>query len=313
MRWMIGRHSYAELKRQHYYLGQGEDRPIRWEGFLAEQILKVTGNPVEYFTFSRLGKRGWRLFAWNPGFEATCCAITGQLIFTAWGTRGRSHASSAFRQVVRRWAMRTILGRARLVLVNETTTAEEIRKLVDRDARVVPHFIDTEYWSFCGGSDRQDFLFCPSTVDRDGDVLVDLARAGHKVLWLANNSEIYERFRVAHRNLTVIKEIGFSHMRTLYQTCRAVVLPLQCDYHPAGQTTAMEAVACGAPVYISMGRTSSIFKDFPSVCAVAKDDWVDTRFSRCLDEQAERSATRLRFSHIPSLISALSKILVKPE
>lgn len=313
MKWMFSKSSYEELLRQRHYFAQGEDRPVRWEGYLADLIESTTGNPVSPFGLKGVLDGRSRMLAWNPNWETLTCAIARRLTFIAWGTRSRMPPRHALKRIFRQAAMQRILRDARPVLVNERVTANEVARLAGREAVVIPHFVDTEFWSYRDCTQRQSFLFCPSTVDRDGDKLLELARTGHEITWLANDHAICAKYSGADRNLTLIKEVPYGQVRELYQTCRAVILPLRRDEHVAGQTTAMEAIACGAPVYLSAGRTATIFEGVPSVRAMADDAWQTVPISAMPNDITAVSARWLRETHMPRLQRVLDRILTTPD
>jgi hypothetical protein len=164
--------------------------------------------------------------------------------------------------------MRATLRRARVVLVNDAVSAQEVKSLSGREAVCIPMFVDTRFFSYAPGKGRGDFLFCAGSNDRDPEALVALARHGAQVVWLVSSIQLRDRYAEAHPNLRIVSRITNVELRNLYQTCRAVVMPALRDVHAAGQTTGLEAIACGAPVAMSECRASTIFERLPSVRVV---------------------------------------------
>jgi len=180
-------------------------------------------------------------------------ALAGRpIVYLVWGLPARG--------LVRDALMKLLLRSANLILVNDAASADEVRQFCERDATNVPYLVDTAYYNQASLKAREDFLFCPSSNDRDGEILLALAKSGFPVIWMNNDRDLITHYRDAHANLQIVTRPSFAELRRLYQTCRACILPLKADIHAAGQTTALEALACGAPVILSRGRTSSIFE-----------------------------------------------------
>ena len=190
-------------------------------------------------------------FSWHLHRSTILAALLRRpLAYMCWGV--------AYHRGVRRRIARMVLRAADVVFVNDARTAEEVRALAGVEARRLPYLVDTDYFAFSAGQ-REDFLFCPGANDRDGDVLLGLARLGHKVVWLNNLPDLAARYAGLTPNLTIVAHPSFTELRTLYQRCAAVVQPLTRDIHAAGQTTTLEALASGAPVILGSGRTAEMF------------------------------------------------------
>lgn len=239
--------------------------PMRWHELLDTLSYEEAGIGAT--------DRGWwhaltgqaRLFSWSLSFETITIALRGRgLIYLCWGIPKRSGWKEKL--------VKKVLHGAEYLLVNDTTTQREIEVLCGRRADLVPFFVDTNFFVFTPYLDRWDFLFCPGSNDRDPKLLVALAEYGFKIIWLVNNSKLYNRYKAQHPNLKLYSNISYQDLRKLYQTCAASIMPMLHDRHCAGQTTGMEAVACGAPLFISEGRTSGIFSNLPSVFPVVNND-----------------------------------------
>jgi hypothetical protein len=247
-----------------------EPMPLRWHSLLDSISQAETGVGT-----AELGWR-WaitghaRLFAWHPSPEVMATALASRsLVYLCWGVPQRSGLKGR--------ALATLLRRARHVLVNDTTTQREVAGISGRRADVVPFFVDTGFFAFRPLGARGDFLFCNGTNDRDGDVVLGLARHGFKVVWLVNEAAVRARYEGLSGNLEFRSRVSHTELRSLNQTCAAAIMPIVADRHCSGQTTGLEAVACGAPLLITAGRTAGIFASLPGVRTAKHNDiaiWV---------------------------------------
>jgi len=242
----------------------GEPDPLKWHALLNRFAQEHTGAPIRRFTLARILRPGNCLMAWQLTPGAILAAQLGRLVYLHWG--------GVPKQAIRLAAMRATLKRAQIVLVNDAVAAQEVKALSGREAVRIPMFIDTEFFSYASSVGRSDFLFCAGSNDRDPEVLLSLARHGWQVVWLVNSVELRKRYEDAHPNLRIVSLITNTELRRLYQTCRVAVMPALRDVHAAGQTTGLEALACGAPVAMSECRASTIFDRLPSVHVVRDNE-----------------------------------------
>jgi glycosyltransferase involved in cell wall biosynthesis len=269
-RLLFDRQSYASLVQQREHLREraGQPVPLKWHRFLDQMAEERTGPPIERFSLAGLA-RGGLLFAWLPSREAILAAHVGRLAYLYWGGIPSG--------MLRRTALRSILRRSRVVLVNDPVAAQEAEAFSGRRAVQVPMFIDTDFFAYAPPEGREPFLFWAGSNDRDPEMLLALARAGRSVVWLVNNRDLIGRYGDAHPNLRLLFHVTNEELRRLYQTCRAAIMPAFRDFHAAGQTTGLEAISCGAPVVMSQGRAATIFAGVPGVRVVADntpDSWV---------------------------------------
>jgi glycosyltransferase involved in cell wall biosynthesis len=269
-RLLFDRQSYASLVQQqeHHRERAGEPVPMKWHRFLEQFAEERTGKPIVCSSVMQL-VRGGLLFAWLPSREAIVAAHLGRLAYLYWG--GVPSNS------LRRAALRSILRRSRVVMVNDPVAAGEAERLAGRRAVQVPMFIDTGYFAYAAPEHREPFLFCAGSNDRDPELLLALVRSGRSVVWLVNNRELIGRYGEAHPNLRLLFHVTNEELLRLYQTCRAAIMPALRDFHAAGQTTGLEAISCGAPVVMSQGRAATIFAGVPGVRVVAEntpDAWL---------------------------------------
>ena len=246
--------------RQRAEFTRGDEVPVRWNALLDRL---VEGRVV----------RASKAQPWLRGIHVTshlfpttilAALLRRPLVYLCWG--------NDYNRGVRRAIVQMILRRARIVLVNEQRTADEVRSMAGVEPRKVPYLVDTDFYPCAPARERVDFLFCPGANDRDGEMLVALAERGHRVVWLNNVPELSARFAGRSERLELVSAVSFGELRDLYRCCRAVVTPLTRDIHAAGQTTTLEALASGCAVVIGAGRTADLFAGDGLVSVVAGND-----------------------------------------
>ena len=170
-----------------------------------------------------------------------------------------------------------MMRRAQAVMVNDPISAAEVVEVAQREPISVPMFVDATYFSPSPPNMRGHMLFCPGSNDRDPTVLTALANAGLDVVWLCNDLALAAAAIQEAPRLTIVSRISFAALRHHYATCAAVVTPLNRDLHAAGQTTGLEALASGAPLLLSPGRTSALLSEFPGVRVVdgSTQRWIE--------------------------------------
>lgn len=265
-----------------------EGAPLRWNDLL-DRMTQGRILPASALTIFVHGIH----FSWHLHKSTILAALLGRpLAYMCWGV--------AYHRGVRRRIARMVLRAADVVFVNDARTAEEVRALAGVEARRLPYLVDTEFFAFAEG-EGEDFLFCPGANDRDGDVLLALARLGHKVVWLNNLPDLAARYAGLSPNLTIVAHPSFTELRSLYRRCTAVVQPLTRDIHAAGQTTTLEALASGAPVILGTGRTAEMFTEAGLVDFVAGCDgdvWSAAIERALAREQADLSLAPARAAHV---------------
>ena len=236
-----------------------EGAPLRWNDLL-DRVAQGRILPSGASTLFAHGIHfGWHL---RPS-TILAAVLRRPLAYMCWGV--------AYHRGPRRRIARMVLRAADVVFVNDARTADEVRAVAGVEAQRLPYLVDTQFFAFAVG-EREDFLFCPGANDRDGDVLLALARLGHKVVWLNNLPDLAARYAGLTPNLTIVAHPSFAELRTHYRRCAAVVQPLTRDIHAAGQTTTLEALACGAPVILGSGRTATLFAEDGLVDVVRGSD-----------------------------------------
>ena len=246
--------------RQRAEFTRGDEVPVRWHRLLD----RLVEGRIVRASNARPWQRGIHITSHLCPTTILAALLRRPLVYLCWG--------NDYHRGVRRAIVQMILRRARIVLVNEQRTADEVRGMAGVEPRKVPYLVDTDFYPCASASERADFLFCPGENDRDGEMLVALAERGHRVVWLNNVPELAARFMGRSDRLELVSAVSFAELRDLYRRCRAVVTPLTRDIHAAGQTTTLEALASGCAVVIGVGRTADLFVGDGLVSVVAGSD-----------------------------------------
>lgn len=262
--------------------------PRRWN----EVVDRVANGRVLPSGFATLFARGIH-FGWNLMPSIILAALFRRpLAYLCWGV--------AYHRGIRRRVARMVLRSADVVFVNDEQTAAEVREVAGVEALRLPYVVDAAFFS-ADTAPRADFLFCPGANDRDGEILLALARGGRKVVWLNYLPALARQYADRDENLTIVSDISFAALRDLYRSCAAVVLPLVRDVHAAGQTTTLEALASGAAVILSSGRTAELFAGAGLVYAVDGRDleaWSSGIESVLAREHSDPGLARVRAAHV---------------
>lgn len=313
---IFDRHARETVRRQRSAMASDSDTPMRWHGLVDSLNRRFLERGADDGTLWDVLRNRARMFCWHPSFEAQAAAAApGGLVYLCWGIPGRRLGGLGS------MLFDSLLRGAEHVLVNDAKTRSEIEQACGRRASLVPFYVDSAYFRFHPLDARGGFLFCNGSNDRDVRVLVALAERGFQIVWLVNDMSIHAAFAQRHPNLKLVSRLSFGELRALYQTCAAQIMPTTHDAHCAGQTTSMEAIACGAPVVISAGRTAGILDGIPSVRVVADDTvqaWVAEVSSvldgavRQHDVVAARSIIERRTS-ISNMVETLSPFMGWPS
>ena len=277
--------AWSDTLRQRAERTRGDDTPLRWSAML-DRLAEGRLMPA---SIGRPWQRGIH-FSMHM-FRTTILAalLRRPLVYLSWGI--------GHHRGLRRRVACMIMRRARVVLVNDDRTADEVRSLAGVEPRKVPYLVDTEYYTYSPPHAREDFLFCPGENDRDGEVLLALAERGNRVVWLNNVPEVAARFAGRSAQLELVSSLSFVELRDLYRQCRAVVTPMARDIHAAGQTTTLEALASGSAVVIGAGRTADLFAGDGLVTVVSSNDpavWEQTIENAVASDRADPGLSAAR-------------------
>jgi len=180
---------------------------------------------------------------------------------------------------LKRNRLRVILRGAAAIFVNDRVTMADVEMLSGRAAHVVPYVVDSQFFTFGPSSEREDYVLVPGDNGRDERLVASLAERGVAVKRVFRDTriaELYSNGQFAGR-VECHYRVSYARLRELYQRARVVGVPLVAANHAAGQTSVLEAIACGAPVVVSSGRTASMFTGLETVAACdtsVVEDWV---------------------------------------
>jgi hypothetical protein len=257
--------TFAILEAERRDRSEGRSAPLRWLGFIDELSRALSGMPACRWSPQDLVVARGQLVACLPSAAALATAMRGgPLTYLCWGLPNYGDAKNLI--------FTMLLSRATHLVVNEEVTRGEILARIGRAAALAPYFVDADYFSYRSIGERDDFLFCNGSNGRDPNVLIGLVEIGHKLVWLCNDAKLRDAYGSRHPRLKVCSSVSFDELRRLYQTCAAAIIPVKDDHHAAGQTTGIEAIACGAPLYISQCRAASIFAGLPTVTTLSTND-----------------------------------------
>jgi len=250
--------------------GQSTGAPADWFEVQKRAIAAAQRIPQRY-TWPLLFKKSVVFFWFSPSVQALLtCLFNRNTVYLCWGMPRQSDAK--WLHPLKLWRLKVILKLARTVLVNDEKTAEDLASLGVTNVTLFPYVVDTDFFTFSGHRDRDDFLLVPGDSDRDERLISALAAAlPHKVVRVTRNAKTADFYR-ENPAVDVLCNVSFSHLLQLYQKARLVLLPLNSSDHAAGQTSILEALACGGSVLISQGRTSSIVNQYPSVLEVSLEN-----------------------------------------
>lgn len=244
---ILDRVEWRQTLTQREALAGGAQVPRRWNDLL-DRVARGQILPAGAATIFESGIHfGWHL---RPS-TISAALLKRPLAYLCWGVD--------YHRGIRRRLARMVLRAADVVFVNDAQTADEVRAVAGVEARWLPYLVDTAYFTVADPASRENFLFCPGANDRDGDVLLALARHGHNVVWLNNLPDLAARYAGLDDRLSIVSNPGFTELREFYRRCAAVIQPLTRDIHAAGQTTTLEALASGAPTILGAGRTANLF------------------------------------------------------
>ena len=156
--------------RQRAEFARGDAIPVRWNALLD----RLVEGRIVRASKTRPWQRGIHITSHLCPTTILAALLRRPLIYLCWG--------NDYHRGVRRAIVQMILRRARIVLVNEQRTADEVRSMAGVEPRKVPYLVDTDFYPCAPASERADFLFCPGENDRDGEMLVALAERGYRVV-----------------------------------------------------------------------------------------------------------------------------------
>ncbi len=253
--------------------------PLGWYEVLTDAIIQSRGHP-SLFSWKLILKKNV-VYIWSlPNFMAV---LTGLLkndnIFVCWGLPKNS-SSMVFKRL-KLWKLRKIIKYSTVILTNDEITFADLISLGCKNPIFFPYVVDSDFFQFSPYQGRDKFLLMPGDNDRDEWLINQIALlTPYKVIRVTRDPQVlqfYHKSQDHNSKVEVHFNVSFCELRDLYQRTCAVVIPITTNNHAAGQTTLLEAIACGAPVLISFGRASSIAKEFETVMEVRSnklESWI---------------------------------------
>jgi len=123
--------------------------------------------------------------------------------------------------------------------------------------------VDLAFWTRGGNSDREDFILSIGNDSRrDYQTLLEAAKQTDRKYVIITKREIPEP---VPPNVEVIRgawdshELDDSALREFYRKAFCVAIPLKPGVQPSGQSVALQAMACGAPVVLT--RTEGLWEE----------------------------------------------------
>jgi hypothetical protein len=296
--------------QQHW--SQKESDPLTWRDNYIDQIARgIDGLPPvqsswkEIFTPSRV------FLSWAPGNHVIAASIFRRpVLYLCWGLPSESGAW--YSRYLRRLRLKLVLKYASLVAVNDEITRKDVLKLAKTDAQIVPFLVDTDFFKCSEQESRSDFVVVAGDNDRDEALICEIANDGQRVVRVTAAQSVFDYHSNRKTpNLEIRFRVSFEELRSLYQSASAFLLPLKTKNHAAGQTAALEAIACGTPGVISEGRTAMICGQYPTVSTCESNDlrvWLSAiERAKCLhsDSNGLLRSTSLAIAerHHPSVVA----------
>lgn len=319
-RFRIALYRFAE---QHALYGDvcRDERPIIWEELVHQVSFETSKDtPTRLGLRTCLG-RNVLTISWAPTVAAMLVALFRRpLVHLCWGIPRRS--SSRIWDALRDFRLRLLLRTASIVLVNEDRTREDVKRLTNRESRLVPYLVDTAFYRPDYSAASREYVLVPGNNARDEDLVLKLAALGVRIVRVTFADSLIAFYQSGdpQPDLELKARATYDELRRLYQEAALVLIPLKgADNHPAGQTAILEALACGTRVLISRGRIGDAFHHYPGVFAYDTEDPAEVkRIVLSLLNNTPGEKTQLheyvKLRHGPSvvaraLIDAMSPVL----
>jgi glycosyltransferase involved in cell wall biosynthesis len=278
------------------------NKPLNWFDIQREAV-RLSENQIALFNWRLIFSQN-PIFLWShPSIDLLVLScLKKEIIFLCWGLPRES--SNVIFNFLRYQKLKTILFNAKLVLVNDHLTLQEVKDLGVAKTKVIlfPYVVDTQFFQFSNYSQREDFLLVPGDNERDETLVQELSLAlPYKIVRITREKNNLQAYDLSKYKVELKYNISFLELRELYQRAAIVVIPLKTKNHASGQTSVLEAIACGAPVLISKGRASSIVNHFDSIFEV--DDNQISTWNYAITSIIEKC------KHKPQILEASAKLV----
>lgn len=227
------------------------EQPVTWRRFIG----LVNG------VLARLDKEGsvpsgYRFYN-NPHYALhPKIVLRRDYAYLCWGVPKRRSRFRGLRLI----KLKLILKGAKVLIVHDPLTRRWIRRFVGREAKILPHPVDTRFFRSAPDGERcQRHVVVPGNNDRDEKYVASLALHWPVVRVTSDpvTRAFYEKEPLPP-NSALEFQVPWTRLRSLYQSAVAVVLPTGGTTHAAGQTSMLEALACGTPVFTDSPQLLSI-------------------------------------------------------
>jgi hypothetical protein len=245
-----------------YVRSKNNHECITWHAKLASTFYACAGSEaqIKKATLSAILEHNTVLFAWNMSPILCLYLLVGRpVVYLYWGS---SHLDKPAYRLLLRWIFLV----SRKVIVNDAFSQKEVWATAGVKAKLLPFYADESFFIPSISSFRSAFILCNGTSGRDVDKLMTLANSGYQVVWVATG---LSQKLISHAELSGIKvmqDVDPVLLRSLYQSCACFVMPISEPYHPAGQTTSLEACLCHAPVFVTDSKTSDALAQLEFPC-----------------------------------------------
>ncbi len=302
-RLLVSSKSFRKLEQQNNDQTRS-NFPISWEQVIDHVSRMWCGQRAGRVYLNRLLRRQYLYISWQPNFSSLYALLNNNLIYVCWGF---PRADNIVVTQLKRARINVILKHARRVITHDESTAKEIYEKVGQKATIIPYPVDANFFSFSPPEKRTRNVIIPGNNDRDEELVKKLVAMGSKVIRVFQDKRVSLQYSIVD-NVKMLRNVPYTELRSLYQTASVVAIPTKTDVHEAGQTSILEAIACGAPVVISKGRTSSMFYDIETVREVVGDnarEWHDaiTLAADCYTrDQLQTAARYIHDMHSPKAV-----------
>lgn len=257
--------------------------PQRWPDVVrgVAQRLNATISTPE---LQQVSARNAVWLCWNPNLALCANSVSNKnSVYLFWGVT----ESNGFQHQIANLRLKWILKRAGSICVNDRISADDVGRLVGRKAHLIPYVVDSDFFRPAPGT-RDTTIVVPGNNDRDEDFVTTLASQGRSIIRVTSSPKIRDHYMKRGLQSILRYRVTFTELRDLYQRSGMVVFPISNPNHAAGQTAVLEALACGAPIIITSGRTATIVEDYPGVRVTTPEALLET---------VERSALEAPLDH----------------
>ena len=242
-------------------------RFLHFQNKYAAQILKM-GIPAEYFLNITNQINQSDVVVGVPDSTALAIAylkkvgkVKTRLVYFAMGLASRLHT---FRQQNRQWYPLvkryyvSILKHCDKIIFLGKPEYDFFQKefsMLAHKLLFVPFCVDTTFWKPIKVERKREVLFVGNDMNRDFDLLIDIARAMPEVAFTFVSKKIDQQS--VPNNVELLagdwrsNAITDEDMRRIYNESQLVILPLKNALQPSGQSVTLQAMACETPVILS--------------------------------------------------------------